>query len=74
MRLARRIAALERMMRASCDRWLDNLTGAELEALAASFPPSDLSREIATWTEAQLEAADRGVPLEDVRAMQTDRY
>jgi hypothetical protein len=46
-------------------------TDAELTAYRTHYPPDpELEAELATWTNEQLEAARRGVPLATVRAMQ----
>ena len=71
MQLERRIRALERTALATLDRWLTRATQAELKAYRAHYPPDpELEAELAIWTEEQFEAASRGVPLADVRAMQ----
>ena len=67
MHLERRIRTLERAMGARIAR----ATDAELEAYFAQHPlDPELEAELHTWTEEQLEAAARGVPLAKVRAMQ----
>jgi hypothetical protein len=71
MQLQRRIRALERTTRARFTSWLRHTTDAELKAYRAHYPPNpELEAEVATWTDEQLEAARRGVPLAIVRAMQ----
>jgi len=65
MGLGRRLRTVERWMVTAWGRWLDTLTRDEINTLAASLPPS----EVNTWTLEQLEAYERGVPLEAVRAM-----
>jgi hypothetical protein len=67
MPLERRIRTLERAMRAR----IASATDAELEAYVAQHPlDPELGAELDTWTNEQLEAAIRGVPLATVRAMQ----
>jgi hypothetical protein len=67
VQLARRIRGLER----AAHRRIERATDAELEAYLARRPPNpELDAEIATWTDEQLEAANLGVPLATVRAMQ----
>jgi hypothetical protein len=67
VQLARRIRGLERAAR----RRIDRASDAELEAYLARRPPNpELDAEIATWTAEQLDAANLGVPLVTVRAMQ----
>jgi hypothetical protein len=71
MQLSQRIRALERTARARFDGWLKHATDAELRAFGAHFRlDPELQAELATWTDEQVEAALRGVPLAKVRALQ----
>jgi hypothetical protein len=66
VQLARRIRGLERATR----RRIDRATDAGLEAYRARHPNPALTAEITTRTDEQLEAANLGVSLATVRAMQ----
>ncbi len=67
MRLGSRIRKLERVVNDMVNRWLETLTREELHALIR-YTRMDFS-EMDTWTAEQLNAAKRGVPLAEVRAM-----
>lgn len=67
MGLGSRIRKLERVVSDMFDRWLNARTDEELDALAGDSR-SDVTG-VDTWTDEQLDAFDRGVPLAEVRAM-----
>jgi hypothetical protein len=67
MHFERRVRKLERAARARTA----SATDAELAAYLARRPPDPaLKAELATWTDEQVDAARRGVPLTIVRTMQ----